>query len=107
MSGIQVTETNFEQEVLKSDVPVLVDFGAEWCAPCHMVAPVLEEIASELTGKLKVVKVDVDGNRQLAAQYRIMSIPAMFIFKGGQVVDQIIGALPKDHILARVNKVLS
>ncbi len=107
MPEVQITADNFEQEVLKSPIPVLVDFWAEWCGPCLMVGPALEEIAKELEGKLKVAKVNVDKNRELAAQYKIMSIPAMFIFKGGQVADQMIGALPKDQILSRVNPLLS
>jgi len=107
MGGIQVTDTNFEQEVLQSPIPVLVDFGAEWCGPCRMVGPVLEEIAVEMQGKIKVAKINVDENQQLAAQYKIMSIPAMFLFKDGKVIDQMIGALPKDQILNKVNQALS
>jgi len=96
--GINVNDKNFEQEVLKSDIPVLVDFWAEWCGPCHMVAPVVEEIAKEYQGKLKVCKLNVDEAPQVASCYGIMSIPTLAIFKDGKVADKIVGALPKSEL---------
>ena len=92
---IKVNDSNFKHEVLESDVPVLVDFWAEWCAPCHMVAPTVEEIAKEYEGKLKVCKVNVDDAPQTASRYSIMSIPTLAIFKKGEVVDTIVGVVPK------------
>lgn len=94
-----VTDETFEQEVLKSDLPVLVDFWAPWCGPCLMIAPTLEEIAVSYKGKLKVVKVNVDDNPRLSAAYQIMSIPTLILFKNGKPVDSVIGALPKNRIL--------
>ncbi len=89
------TEENFQKEVLESDVPVVVDFWAVWCGPCKMLAPTLDQIAAEFEGKAKVGKVNVDENQQLAAQYGIMSIPTVMIFKDGKVVEQFIGVQPK------------
>lgn len=100
MAEIVITKENFEAEVLKSDVPVLVDFWAVWCGPCQMVAPVLSEIAEENEGKLKVGKVNVDEQPELARQFGIMSIPTLMVFKGGEKVNQLVGAVPKDSILA-------
>jgi len=97
---VQVTDSNFDQEVLKSSVPVLVDFWAEWCGPCRMVAPVVEELAKQYQGKVKVAKVDVDQNQRIATQYSIRSIPSLYVFKGGKVVDQIVGAVPKHQIVS-------
>ena len=107
MSVVHVTESNFEQEVLNSQIPVLVDFGADWCAPCVMIDPVIGEIAKDTQGRLKVVKVNVDEAQQLAANYGIMSIPTLMVFKQGQTVDQMVGAIPKDQIMAKVNPQLS
>lgn len=104
---IEITDANFQEEVLQSDVPVLIDFWAIWCGPCRVIAPVVEEIASEYAGKLKVGKLDVDNNPNTAVQYGIRSIPTLLIFKDGQVSDQLIGALPKAHIVERVQRVLS
>jgi len=95
---VEGTDTNFEQEVLKSDIPVLVDFWAPWCGPCRMVSPLVDEIAEELTGKLKVVKVNTDENQEIAVKYGIRSIPTLGIFKDGQIVDGVIGAVPKQAI---------
>jgi len=102
MHPMEFTDANFEQEVLKSDVPVLVDFWAVWCGPCKMIAPFVVEIASEYEGKAKVGKVDVDNNPQTAMAYGIRSIPTLLIFKGGKVVDQIIGAVPKNTITSKI-----
>lgn len=104
---LELTEENFETEVLKSDKPVLIDFWAEWCAPCKMIAPIVEELASAYNGKLKVAKLDVDAHGLIAQRYRILSIPTVLLFKGGEVADQIIGAVPKKHLVARVEKVLA
>lgn len=98
------TDGNFEAEVLKSEQPVLVDFWAPWCGPCRMVAPVVEEIAGEMQGKLKVVKVNTDENYVTASRYGIMSIPTLGIFKGGQLVDAVIGAVPKQHLVEKLNQ---
>jgi len=95
---VKVNDTNFKQEVLDSDIPALVDFWAEWCAPCHMVAPVVEEIAKEYKGKLKVCKVNVDEAPNTASQYGIMSIPTLAIFKNGKIADMVVGALPKSEL---------
>ncbi len=103
---IEVTDATFEQEVLNADVPVLVDFWAIWCAPCRLIAPVVEELANEYEGKLKVAKLDVDHNPNTAVKYGIRSIPTLLIFKNGQVVDQIVGAVPKQYLLERLQKVM-
>jgi len=103
MSVLQVNEKNFEAEVLKSKLPVLIDFWAEWCGPCRAIAPIVEQIAADLNGKLKVAKVNVDDNQELAAKFHIMSIPTLLIFKNGQPVDQIVGAMPKEQLLAKIN----
>ncbi|MBI5375119.1 MAG: thioredoxin [Candidatus Schekmanbacteria bacterium] len=101
---IEANEGNFEVEVLKSAVPVLVDFWATWCGPCKMVAPIVSEIANEYDGKIKVAKVNVDDNQSLAMKYGIRSIPSLLLFKGGQVVDQIIGAQPKTALSVMIDK---
>ena len=97
-SETTITTENFQSEVLDSDVPVLLDFWAEWCMPCKMVAPVLEEIADAYDGKLKVGKVDVDEQGELAMKYNIVSIPSLLLFKGGEVVGQRVGAVPRAAI---------
>jgi len=103
MAVLEVTDKNFETEVLKSDLPVLVDFWAEWCGPCKVIGPIVSEISEELSGKLKVAKINVDDAQDLAGKYQIMSIPTLLLFKGGEAVEQIVGAVPKDQILAKVN----
>lgn len=103
---IELNDGNFESEVLKSDKPVLVDFWATWCGPCRMVGPVVEEIAKDYEGKLKVGKLNVDDNSQTAVQYGIMSIPSLLFFKGGKVIDQIIGAVPKQHFVEKIDKIV-
>jgi thioredoxin 1 len=96
------TDQNFEQEVLQASLPVLVDFWATWCGPCRMIAPIIDEIAQELNGRLKVGKVDVDGNMEIATKYGIQSIPTIKIFVDGELKDSIVGALPKSQILQRI-----
>ncbi len=99
---IHLTDDQFENEVLKSDVPVLIDFWAAWCGPCRMIAPIVEELAVEYEGKAKITKLDVDNNQNTAQQYGIRSIPTVLIFKNGEVVDSIIGAVPKQQIVERL-----
>ena len=99
---IVVTDATFEQEVLQSEIPVLNDFWAEWCGPCKMIAPILEEIAEEYDGKLKVTKLDVDQNPSTMMKYQIMSIPTLILFKDGQEVERLIGAMPKERLLAKI-----
>ncbi len=99
MSAIHITNANFEQEVLRSDKPVLVDFWASWCGPCRMVGPVIEEIAAERSD-VKVCKVNVDEEPALAARFQIMSIPTLMVFRDGRVTNQALGAMPKRQILS-------
>lgn len=103
---LQFTDANFEQEVLKSDVPVLVDFYADWCGPCKMMAPVIDELAKEFEGKAKVGKLNVDDNSESAKAYRVMSIPTMIVFVNGQPVDSVMGAVPKQKLVEKLNAVL-
>ena len=103
---IEFTDDNFETEVLKSNLPVLVDFWAEWCGPCKMIAPIVEEIAGDYAGKVKVGKVNVDFNNQVAMQYGIRGIPALLVFKGGSVANQIVGAVPKNNITQILDEVI-
>ncbi|MBI4428598.1 MAG: thioredoxin [Ignavibacteriales bacterium] len=107
MKPVEVTDTNFQTEVLNSQTPVLVDFWAEWCGPCKMIAPVVEELAREYDGKLKVGKVDVDSNQQVSMQFGVRSIPTLLIFKAGKVVDQVIGAVPKRLLAEKIAKHLN
>ncbi len=102
-----VTDSSFEGEVLKSQTPVLVDFWAPWCGPCKAIAPVLDELADDYAGKLKVVKVNVDENPDTPARYGVRGIPNLLIIKGGQVKDQIVGAVPKGHLVRAVDQALA
>jgi len=104
---IDTTTEKFEADVLKSDKPVIVDFWAEWCGPCRMVAPVLEEIANEYRGKVVVAKVNVDNEPTLAEQYNVTGIPLLGVFKGGQMVKQLVGARPKAAIVAELAEFLN
>ncbi|MEO0407979.1 MAG: thioredoxin [Cyanobacteria bacterium P01_A01_bin.135] len=103
-SAAPVTDSSFEKEVLENDVPVLVDFWAPWCGPCRMVAPVVDEIAEQYDGKVKVVKVNTDENPSVASTYGIRSIPTLMIFKGGQRVDMVVGAVPKTTLANTLEK---
>ena len=106
-STVEVSEANFETEVLKSAEPVIVDFWAEWCGPCKMIAPVLDQIATEMAGKVKVAKVNVDEYPELARKYRIQSIPALLYFNGGELQGQTIGAVSKKKILENVEGMIA
>jgi len=102
MKPVEVTDTNFKNEVLDSQIPVVVDFWAVWCGPCKMIAPIIEELAVEYQGKMKFGKLDVDSNPQVSMQYGIRSIPTLLVFKGGKVVDQIVGAMPKRNLIDKI-----
>ena len=104
MSEITLNDSNFEAEVLKSDKPVLVDFWAPWCGPCQMMGPLVEELATELEGKAKVAKLNVDESQVTAGKYKVMSIPTFLVFKGGEVVDQMVGGVQKDKLKEMVEK---
>lgn len=101
---IEINQANFERDVLQSKEPVLVDFWAEWCGPCKMLAPVLDEIATEQAGRVKVAKINVDQNQELAARFNIQSIPTLLYFAGGEVKDQTVGAINKRVILSKLEK---
>ncbi len=105
-ASLAVTSTNFQQQVLESDVPVLVDFWAEWCGPCKAIGPSIEQLATEYAGKAKVFKLDVDSEGDLAQQYGVMSIPALLVFKGGKEIDRMVGAAPKAQIAALIDRAL-
>ncbi len=98
------TDSNFQTEVLQSEKPVLVDFWAVWCGPCRMVGPIVDQLADEYAGRAKIGKVDVDSNQRIAANYQISSIPTLRVFKGGQVVEQVLGAQPKQRIAALLDR---
>jgi thioredoxin 1 len=101
---VTISDTSFEDEVLKSDVPVLVDFWATWCGPCRMVAPVLDEIADEMEGKVRIAKLNVDENQQTAYKFQVSSIPTFILFKGGQMADRMLGAMPKSAFESFINR---
>ena len=101
-----LTDANFQKEVLENSQPVLVDFWADWCGPCHMIAPAIEELAADFEGRAKVGKLDVDANGKIAGQYGIRSIPAILLFKDGQVVDQVIGVAPKSELTNKLNDLI-
>lgn len=104
--ALAFTDSNFENEVLNSDVPVLVDFYADWCGPCKMMAPVIEELSTQYEGKAKIGKLDVDQNGVTAQKYRVMSIPTILLIKDGQVVETVVGAVPKQQLEAKIKSVL-
>ena len=104
MATVKVDINNFQSEVLESAEPVVVDFWAEWCGPCKMIAPVLDELATEYGGKVKIAKVNIDEHQNLAAQYRVTAIPTLLVFKGGQVVEQMVGAKSKRDLKASLDK---
>nr|NP_053835.1 thioredoxin [Porphyra purpurea]P51225.1 RecName: Full=Thioredoxin; Short=Trx [Porphyra purpurea]AAC08111.1 thioredoxin [Porphyra purpurea] len=107
MSVSQVTDASFKQEVINNDLPVLVDFWAPWCGPCRMVSPVVDAIAEEYESSIKVVKINTDDNPTIAAEYGIRSIPTLMIFKSGERVDTVIGAVPKSTLESTLNKYIS
>jgi thioredoxin 1 len=102
-----VTDANFEQEVLKSATPVLIDFWAPWCGPCRAIAPIVDELAGEYAGRLKVVKVNVDDNPMTPGRYGVRGIPNLLIIKGGEVKEQIVGAVPKSHLVKAVDNAIA
>jgi len=104
---VQLEAGNFEQEVLKADLPVLVDFWAPWCAPCRMVGPIVEELANEYAGKVKVAKLNTDEHPDIARRYGVMSIPTLILYRGGQVLDTIIGAQPKPDLKTFIQSALT
>ena len=103
---IEVTDATFEEEVINADIPVLVDFWADWCAPCKMIAPIVEELAEEYDGQVKFGKLDVDSNPKVATNYGIRGIPTLLIFKGGEPVDQVVGAVPKSALKKRLDEAI-
>jgi thioredoxin 1 len=105
-TAIELTDSNFETEVINSDVPVLVDFWAEWCQPCRMLAPTIDELAGEYAGKVKVGKVDTDSNREVSVKYGISAIPTVMLFKGGELEKKFVGLTPKDQFKAALDAAL-
>ncbi|MCD6133579.1 MAG: thioredoxin [Deltaproteobacteria bacterium] len=106
MAKVQLRKSNWEEEVLKSDIPVMVDFWAPWCAPCKMVSPIVLELAEEYEGRIKVGQLNTDEESEIAIEYGIMSIPTLMFFKRGEVIDQVIGAVPKEYIVQKIEEVL-
>jgi thioredoxin 1 len=104
---LEVSDQSFEQEVLKSTTPVLIDFWAPWCGPCKAIAPLVEQLAGEYAGRLKVVKMNVDDNPQTPSRYGVRGIPNLLVIKGGQVADQIVGAVPKAHLVKAIDTALA
>ncbi|MCH7963202.1 MAG: thioredoxin [Bacteroidetes bacterium] len=106
MALVTITDDNFEEEVLKSDKPVLIDFWATWCGPCRIIAPIVEEMAAEYEDKAKIGKLDVDSNQQTSIKYGVRSIPTLLLFKDGELKETIIGAVPKAHLVDKLESVL-
>jgi thioredoxin 1 len=106
MKPVTFTDDNFEAEALKSEIPVVVDFWAAWCGPCRMIAPIIEELSGEFQGKVKIGKLDVDENQGVAIKYGVRSIPTVLFLKGGQVVDTVIGAVPKAMFVEKISKLI-
>jgi thioredoxin 1 len=106
MKPVTITDANFESEVIKSNIPVLIDFWATWCGPCKAIAPIVEDLAKDYDGKVKIGKVDVDNNQQTAIKYGIRSIPTLLIMKNGQVSEMIVGAVPKAQIIQKLKAAL-
>ncbi len=106
MALVTITDDNFEEEVLKSDKPVLIDFWATWCGPCRIIAPIVEEMATEYEGKAKIGKLDVDSNQQTSIKYGVRSIPTLLLFKGGELKETIIGAVPKTQLVDKLESVI-
>ncbi len=107
MAEVTLSESNWEEEVIKSDIPVMIDFWATWCAPCRMVSPIVEEFSNEYEGKIKVGKLNVDENSSIAGKYRIMGIPTILFFKNGNIVDQVVGAVPRKILEEKVKNILN
>jgi thioredoxin 1 len=106
MALVTITDDNFEDEVLKSDKPVLIDFWATWCGPCRMIAPIVEEMSTEYEGKAKIGKLDVDSNQQTSIKYGVRSIPTLLLFSNGELKETIIGAVPKAQLVGKLESVL-
>ncbi|MDI6735044.1 MAG: thioredoxin [bacterium] len=104
--AMEITDSNFEEEVTKSSIPVLVDFWAPWCGPCKMLAPTLDELSKEYEGRVKISKVNVDENQAKAGEYNVTSIPALKLFKNGKLIDEMVGIVPKKTIMKKLHKIL-